>query len=186
MSEWVFGYASLATDYADAGSVACELAGHRRVWGVAADNARTIPGYKVYLDRRDGSRPAVHVAFLDVIADPDASVGGIALPVDPQTLELLDARERNYDRRDVTGRVDGVEGRVWTYAGSDEGRERLRRGREAGTAVISRDYLEKVHTGFRALGEGWHAGLVESLRGDDLPVWDLERLDPAEAERRVA
>jgi len=186
MREWVFGYASLAADYAGVDSVACELPGHRRVWGVAADNSRTIPGYKVYLDRRDGSRPAVHVAFLDIVEDPDASVGGIALPVDASALRTLDARERNYDRHDVTGLVAGVQGRVWTYAGSADGRQRLRRGRSAGTAVLSADYLDKVHAGFRALGGQHHERLLASLAGDDLPVRDLERLDPVGARRRAA
>lgn len=186
MRTWVFGYASLAADYAGGGSVPCELAGFLRVWGVAADNSRTIPGYKVYLDRRDGSRPAVHVAFLDIVADPDCTVGGIALPVGPAVLATLDARERNYDRREVTGRIADIEGRVWTYVGSDAGRARLREGRAAGTAVVSRDYLERVHAGFAGLGGEHHERLIASLAGDDLAVWDLERLDAVDAEPRVA
>ena len=88
----------------------------------------------MYLRRSDGMRPAVYVAFLDLEADPGAEgVNGTLRPVSEAELDLLDRRERNYDRVDVTGDVDGIEGPVWTYVGSPEGRERLRRGRREGT-----------------------------------------------------
>ena len=71
---------------------------------------------------------------------------------------------------------------MWTYVGSAEGRARLRRGREEGRAVVSRDYLEKVHAGFRRLGEADYERFDASSDLDGLPVWDLERVDlPADA-----
>ncbi len=166
----MFGYGSLVADYAGEGAEPCALTGFERVWGVAADNLRTTPGYKMYLSRRDGSRPAVYVAFLDLEPAPGASVGGLALPVDAESLAALDRRERNYDRVDVTGAVNGVNGRVWTYRGSPEGRARLEEGTRCGVAVVSRDYVEKVSGGLRALG---HPGALP----DGLPVWDLNRVD---------
>jgi hypothetical protein len=77
------------------------------VWGVATDNLRSIPGYKMYLSRSDGSRPAVYVAFIDIEPDPSSVVNGVVLPVTPAELELLDRRERNYDRVDVSGQIEG-------------------------------------------------------------------------------
>lgn len=187
MREWVFGYASLVADYpADSGSVVCVLAGRRRVLGVAADNARTEPSYKIYLSRRDGSRPAVYVAFVDIVDDPSTSIAGIAIPVDAAALAALDLRERNYDRTDVTGSVTGVEGRVWTYLGSEAGRERLRRGRASGLAVVSKDYLEKVHDGYRALGGVHYERFLASSELNDLPLRDLDRKDLPGADSRVA
>ncbi len=179
--EHVFGYASLVRDHADTGVVA-RLRDHRRVFGVATDNLRAIPGYKMYLRRSDGVRPAVYVAFIDIEPDPGKSVNGLARPVTSDELAVLDLRERNYDRVEVTGRVDGVDGRVWTYRGSEEGRERLRRGRAEGRAVVSRDYIDKVRAGFAGLGESEQRAFAESSDLADLPVWDLERLDlPADA-----
>jgi cation transport regulator ChaC len=169
-AQWVFGYASLVHDHAGGGAVPAVLEGWRRTWGVATDNTRSIPGYKMYLDRRDGSRPAVYVAFLDVERDPGGRVRGLATPVDEERLAELDVRERNYDRTDVSGQVRGVEGTAWTYVGSAEGRARLRQGTEAGAAVISRDYLEKVRRGFGGLDE------ADPLP-EGLPVWDLDRVD---------
>ena len=186
--EHVFGYASLVLDDRGRGTVA-RLPGYRRVWGVATDNLRAIPGYKMYLSRDDGSRPAVYVAFLDIEPDPSSVVNGIVRPVSRAELEVLDLRERNYDRVDVSGQIEGVDGRVWTYRGSADGRERLRRARAEGRAVVSRDYLEKVRAGFAALGPEHERAFAASSSLDDLPVLDLERLDlppdpPPARERR--
>ncbi len=175
--QWVFGYASLVADHAGGGSVLTELPGYRRRFGVATDNERSIPGYKMYLSRAGGSRPAVAVAFLDLVADPDCAVEGLTHPVDDTELAALDLRERNYDRIDISDRIAGVEGRVWTYIGSDEGRGRCAAGRAAGRAVVSRDYLDKVHAGYRALGDDHHDRFLASSDLDDLPVWDLDRVD---------
>lgn len=172
----VFGYASLVLDDTGRGAPA-RLPGYRRVWGVATDNLRAIPGYKMYLSRSDGSRPAVYVAFMDIEPDPACAVTGVVIPVSVTELEVLDLRERNYDRVDVSGQIEGFKGCVWTYRGSAEGRERLLRGRAEGRAVASRDYLEKVRAGFAALGPEHARGFAESSYLDDLPVLDLERLD---------
>jgi hypothetical protein len=167
MSDHVFGYGSLVLD--GTGSLET-LPGHRRVWGVATDNVRHIPGYKKYLSREDGSRPGVYVAFVDIVPDPDSSVKGLVRPLAEGELRELDARERNYDRVDVTELIAArFDGPVWTYRGSPEGRQRLLQGREEGRAVISRDYLAKVRLALEALGD--------NPPETDLPVWDLERVD---------
>ena len=137
----MFGYGSLP---AERDGVPCRLRDHRREWGVAMDNRRAIPGYKVYVDPETGERPAVEVAYLSIAPEPGASVDGIAFEVSDGELEALDERERNYVRCDVTELVDGVHGRIWAYVGSAAGRRRLARGRRRGTAVISLGYLSKV------------------------------------------
>ena len=168
----MFGYGSLV--FEGSGLMAV-LPGHRRVWGVATDNIRSIPGYKMYLLRSDGSRPEVYVAFADIESDPSSSVRGVVRPVSEKELAQLDRRERNYDRIDVTDLIEGdFGGRVWAYRGSPEGRERLRRGRAEGRAVVSRDYTEKVQAALRTLGEDDHERFMAE---SDLPVWNLERVD---------
>lgn len=171
----IFGYASLV-DGTGAG-IPARLPGFRRVFCVAMDNARAIAGYKVYRERTGGRRPGVYVAFLDVVADPSATVNGLVRAVAEAELEELDQRERNYDRVEVTDRIEGVEGRVWTYRGSAAGRARLRRGRAEGRAVVARDYLERVRAGFAALGPAAERDFVASTDLDALPLADLERID---------
>ena len=135
------------------------------------DNRETVPGYKVYLDPETGEQPPLHVAFLGIRPDPDEHVSGVTVEVTGDELAVLDARERNYDRHDVTELVDAdIDGRVWTYVGSAAGRQRLATGRAHGTAVVSEGYLEGVRRGMAALG----------LRDElplDLPVVPLLRRD---------
>ncbi|MEA2293858.1 MAG: hypothetical protein QOE86_1497 [Solirubrobacteraceae bacterium] len=165
----VFGYGSLA---AQPGAVPCVLHDHRRHWGVAMDNAQAIPGYKRYRDR-DGY-PDVCVAFLDLEPAAGTVVHGICLPA--VDLAALDARERNYVRVDVTELVDGGSpGRVWAYAGRDDSRERLRRARAAGRAVVARAYAQAVERAFADLG--LLAAYRASTVPHGLPVLDLERVE---------
>ena len=154
----MFGYGSLPTAVE---GTACTLRDHRRGWGVAMDNRLTIPGYKYYLDE-DGGRPGVYVAFLAIWPEPGARVEGVTFAVDDAALAVLDARERNYDRVDVSALVDPDPGeRVWVYVGSAAGRERCAAGRAAGTAVVAEQYL----------------ALVPDAEPPDLPVRPLLRRD---------
>ena len=156
----VFGYGSLPAAVEGTPST---LRDHRRGWAVAMDNRVTIPGYKYYLDE-DGGRPDVYVAFLAIRPEPGATVDGVTFAVDEAALAELDARERNYDRVDVSGLVDpDPGGRVWAYAGSAAGRERLAAGRAAGTAVVAEQYVT----------------LVAHAEPPDLPVRRLFRCDVA-------
>jgi hypothetical protein len=182
---FVFAYGSLS---AAGDGRQCRLPGHRRVWGVAMDNRRTLPGYKYYL-RPDGSRPELFVAFLDLVREPGAAVDGVLFEV--PDLGAVDARERNYARVEVTGALDGgpgspdagpgspdggpggpggLAGPVWAYLGLAEARERYARARAAGSAVVARAYLEGVRAGFAAHGLGFDTA-------PEVPVVDLVRVD---------
>jgi hypothetical protein len=152
------------------------LRGVRRVLGVAMDNTVDLPGYKFYRDPRDGSRPAVMVAFADLVAAPGGAPAVNGVLVAAPDLEALDRRERNYDRIDVTDRLDDPPaGRVWAYFGSAAGRARF----AAGPAVVARGYVEAVQAGFRALGPEEHRAFLESTDFGGVPVMALERVDLA-------
>jgi hypothetical protein len=169
--QFVFGYGSLA-----AGSTGrrARLAGYRRVWGVAMDNRVDIPGYKSYRRAEDGTRPAVHVAFLDIVEAPGAVVDGVLFAVDDAALRALDERERNYERIDVSDAVAGAAGAVWTYRGSEEGRARLRIGLREDSAVVDAGYVAAVQASFAALG------IDDDVRpGAGLALMALERVDLA-------
>jgi cation transport regulator ChaC len=149
-SAFVFAYGSLL--HGGTGDP-CRLRDHGRRWGVAMDNRRTIPGYKYFLDAATGARPEVHVAFLDVVAEPGASTCGVVIPVDDAGLAALDARERNYRRVDVRAHVSADPGGpVWAYLGLDAARKRYADAVRAGTAVVSRAYVDGVRAGFEAAG----------------------------------
>ena len=123
------------------------------------DNAVDLPGYKYYVEP-DGTRPAVKVAFVNLVPAAGA-VNGLVIDGDP---EVLDRRERNYERVEV-------EPGLWTYIGTPDARARY----EAGPSVISSEYLELVRAGFAALGQ-----IEEYERTTDppeVPVRDLRRVD---------
>lgn len=156
-SVWLFAYGSLL---AGAGGewlgdgVPCELVGWRRGWTVAMDNGVDVPGYKHYLDAR-GQRPAILVAFLDVLPATGSRVNGLALPVSAAQLAALDGRERNYARAEVGASIQGavVSGTVWTYVGLPLARDRACRGAGEGRLAVSRRYWEQVRAGFARLGD---------------------------------
>jgi hypothetical protein len=140
------------------------------------DNRVDLPGYKFYL-APDGSRPDVYVCFLDV-SPADDTVTGYCLPADEARLAMLDARERNYERVDVSDLVAEAGGApVWAYVGTESAHQRAAAGRRAGIAVIEAAYLEEVRAGFRALGEGVLAACAASLDPHDLPVRELQRCE---------
>ena len=135
----VFAYGSLA---ARPDARPARLDGFRRTWGVAMDNRIDLAGYKFYVDPATGERPAVAVAFLDLEEAPGESVAGSLVPVSADDLPGLDARERNYERHDVSNRFGDGAGRVWAYLGRPDSRARLRRALACERAVVQRAYLE--------------------------------------------
>ena len=147
------------------------LAGHRRVLGVAMDNRVDLPGYKWYRDPRDGSRPAVMVAFADLAPAPAGEVNGVCVPA--PDLAALDLRERNYDRVEVTDAIADPPGRTWAYVGSAAGRARFARG----PTVVARAYLEGIQAAFRGLGPAEHGAFLASTDFGGVPVVALERVD---------
>ncbi len=174
MSDFVFGYGSLV-EPADSAHPA-ELTGARRAWTVAMDNTVDLPGYKHYLDV-EGSRPAVCVAFLDLVDDPASTVNGVCRPVDPADLMALDLRERQYDRVDVTHRVTPAPGRIWTYVGRADARRRADRARATGTLRVGRVYLDTVTAAFDRLGPDQRAAFDAGTDPAGVPVVDLRRVD---------
>lgn len=186
-SELVFAYGSLVRDLGAAAALRpARLRHHRRAWNVAMDNALTLPGYKYYLDARDGSRPGVHVTFLNLLPAPGRSVNGVLVPVDAEQLLALDRRERNYRRREVTASIElSAEGaspppsRVWTYFGRAEACALFEEGMRAGSAVVDKAYLEGVQRGFAALAPDGPAEFERSTDPHGCRVLELTRVEVA-------
>jgi hypothetical protein len=144
------------------------IEGVRRAWGVGMDNAVDVPGYRRFARMDGGARPDVVVAFADLLPDAGGHADAVLLAVDDAALAALDARERNYDRIDVTARVAAAPpGVVWAYLGHAAGRARLRDAVAAGRAVAWRAYRDGIVAAYGARGVDVRAEL------GGLPLLDL-------------
>jgi len=173
---WVFGYGSLAHPEHLAGFLTrhrlqlgahahAELAGFRRTWTVAMDNSQTLTGYKYYLDATTGARPDIFVAFANIERHPQARVSGLLFEACAETLALLDTRERNYERTDVTAHVSAVvEGTVWTYLGNAEATARYAHALKKNALVIDTAYEERIETAYAHAGLPYEAALPPHIR----------------------
>jgi hypothetical protein len=167
---YVFGYGSLV---ALPDAVPARLRGYRRVWGVAMDNTVATPGYKVY-ENPEGARPPVAVAFLDLAEDPDAVIDGAL--IEAPDLEALDARERQYERIDVTAAIEPrAPGKTYTYVGRAASRARV----AGGTldVVIQRAYADQVERAYAALGPDALQRYRATTEAPPFPLAELARVD---------
>ena len=179
--EYVFGYGSLVEAAGQAGhAIRGELVhalDYRRNWSVAMENGRDIPGYKYYLDSKDGTRPDVVVVFLNIVRCTGARVNGLVREVARAELIELDSRERNYSRTDISAHIaPPLEGTVWAYIGAPDAEERFQKGLAEQRAVIERQYCEGVKRQFAALGK---QALREYENRTDVvpcPIRDLMRV----------
>jgi hypothetical protein len=172
----VFAYGSLALLPRPA--TEHQLTGFARTWNVAMDNRVDLPGYKFYADPHTGQRPDIYVAFLNVVPSPGSAVNGVVIDVTHDELALIDSRERNYDRVEVTAHVTPrPAGEVYAYVGSAPARRRFSRGLREGSCTVDATYLDAVRDGFAALGAGALERFEQSTASPPCPVRPLLRHD---------
>jgi cation transport regulator ChaC len=183
---YVFGYASLVALPQSLSIEGAEqplpgrLCGYRRFWGAAMNNWEGGEGAKHWIDRETGERPRIRVAYLDVEVSPGDSVNGVAIPVDAERLAMLDAREINYSRLDVSTAFEPqVPDPVFTYVGLDAARERYRQGAAEGNVFVSRDYAGLVRRAFERLAPGALAEFDRTTDPLPFPERDLRVVLPA-------
>lgn len=190
---YVFGYASLVAVPESLATEGAEqplhgrLQGYRRFWGAAMNNWEGGEGAKHWLDRESGERPRIRVAYLDVEASPGDSVNGVAIPVDAERIAMLDAREINYERIDVSEAFEPLgpqakgagTSRVFTYVGLGAARERCRRGAAEGNVFVSSDYAGLVRRAFERLSPGALAEFDRTTESLPFPERDLRVVLPA-------
>lgn len=188
-STWVFGYGSLVSPASvartlgrDVGRdvVLAMLGGYGRRWNYGSLHQRaswTAPGGPVV----DGV-----VVCLGLEAATSERCNGAVFPVTDDELALLDWRERDYDRVDVTDRiaiVDPASGtpaggsarpaaRVVTYVPRPSAVERYREARDHGRAAVKRTYHELVDRAFAVHGDVHVDEYRTSTPPADVPIVD--------------
>lgn len=185
---YVFAYASLvglreafAVGGVEHEPVAGRLRGFRRSWGAAMDNWDAANDHKYFVEPGTGERPRLRVAYLDVEPSEGGTVNGLAILVDAARLLVLDAREVNYSRIDVSGAFEpSLPQQVFTYVGTEAARERCRQGAAAGDVFVSRDYVAAVRRAFEQLAPEARAEFDRTTEPLPFPEVDLKLIWPSE------
>ena len=129
------------------------------------DNAQTFAGYKCYIDAATDERLDAFIAFANIEPETAASVHGLLFEADARVLEILDHRERNYTRTDVTHQIaNTVEGTVWTYVGHPDANARYHHALRTNTLVLDQDYVETIAAALESAGLPYEAQLPPSAR----------------------
>jgi len=142
------------------------------------DNQQNLPSYKYYLDPKTGLRPEIYVTFLNIRPALGHVITGILFPVTKNELQMLDARERNYTRKEVSKSISlSVAGRVWVYEGTEAARERYDYGLRENTACIHQAYYHYVYRCFLQLGKPHAQAYLDSTDPPEVPIRKLKRID---------
>ena len=185
---WVFGYGSLVALDSLSATIGRSLSPGERVPAHLAAYGRRWNYGSLHL-RGDWTHDGVDVrgglvVSLGLAPAPDEQCNGVIVRVTDAELALLDHRERDYERTEVTDLItldadDGhVGGRVVTYVPRQSAIERYEEARDARRAAVRRSYWDLVHAAFDELG-GAHPGLLTATPRPDVPVADVRvhRLD---------
>lgn len=180
-TSWVLGFGSLVDPddplvrrlAIEGRAVPGEVTGMRRTWAAGLENRAPENDGKHHLDEH-GARPDVCVAALSADEHPGSAINVLALPVDADALARTDARERGYERLEVSDRFSvRLDGPVWIYRATASARRSLARADEHGRAVVSRAYVDRVQQAFAARGPDWLAAYRAST---DAPAYPLMTL----------
>ena len=180
---WVFGYGSLVSPESFGHTLGrgfhrgvdfhpAVLRGHGRRWhyGVMSLVGRS--------DEHDGSTRSWTIVALGIAAADGETTNGVIGWVADDELPSLDARERNYDRVDVTDLTDvsrPVEGRIVTYVPQREPIAHYEAARDRGEAAVERRYWDLVDGAFAELGPGEQRRYHDTTPPPDIPIVAMRR-----------
>ena len=183
---WIFGYGSLVSPASMATTIGRSVArsdvavahldGYGRRWNYGSLHLRG-DWHHDGVDVTQG-----FVVSLGLVASDAESCNGVIVRVTGEELAMLDWRERDYERTDVSDMIriggDPISERVWTYVPRPSAIERYEQGRDRGQAGIRRSYWELVERAFGALGDN-HLERYAATPAPDVPVVDMVLSMPA-------
>lgn len=178
---WVFGYGSLVAPASmartlerpvrrDEGFRAACLHGYGRRWNYGSLRQRGD-----WQGPQGAVRSGIVVSLGLEVADERSN--DVAVRVDDDELALLDWRESDYERTDVTDRIEIEDGRldsrVVTYVPRSSAIRRYVDARHERRAAVRRSCVELVRFSFQALGEHHLDEYVTGTPDPDVPVVDF-------------
>lgn len=182
---WVFGYGSLVSPTSLASTIgrhvapgdiiAAHLHGYERRWNYGSLHLRGDWRHND-IDVHQGV-----VISLGLVPADGEHCNGVAVRVTEEELAQLDWRERDYERTDVTDRIEAdrieadlalVGGAIVTYVPRSSAIERYEKARDDRRAAIRRSYWDLVSQAFADLGDN-HSTTYAATPPPDVPVLDM-------------
>ena len=177
---WVFGYGSLVSPTSLASTIgrhvapgdvgAAHLHGYGRRWNYGSLHLRG-DWHHDDVDVYQGV-----VISLGLVAADGEHCNGVAVRVTDDELARLDWRERDYERTDVTDRIDAEVPRrgerVVSYVPRPSAIERYEAARDERRAAIRRSYWDLVDRAFSDLGTH-HSAIYATTPAPDVPVLEI-------------
>lgn len=184
---WVFGYGSLASPTSLARTIGrtvdlatevttAHLHGYGRRWNYGSLQLR---GSWHHDGRRVVDGLVVSLGLAEAAAD---GCNGVVVHVSDDELAALDWRERDYERTDVSDRIEtdrAIAGPVVTYVPRRSAVERYEQARDDFRAGIRRSYWDLVRGAFADLGDH-HLAVYEQTPPPDVPVVDITLSHPVD------
>lgn len=186
---WVFGYGSLVSPDSvgstigrpvdvESGFAAAVLRGYGRSWNYGSLRQRAT------WDGPHGRVESGIVVSLGLVAQTSESVNGAVVRVGADELAELDRRESDYDRVDVTERVErigdavtvAVPSRVFTYVPRASAIERYEQARVEFRAAVRQGYVDLVERAFASLGVQASDRYRQTTPAPDVPIVAPERV----------
>ncbi len=179
---YIFGYGSLVepneirqylTEKTDIYYVRAE--GFQRVFNVSVNNMQQLEGYKYYLDK-NGLRPDIYVTFLNIVRNSNAEILGSVFYINDDKFDVVDKRERNYDRIEINQFLDRkFNDIVWAYVGKEKAVRLYEEGKCCNKSVISKKYYDLVFNAFNAIGKKQH--FLDSTKPIEVDIMELTRVN---------
>jgi hypothetical protein len=183
---YVFGYGTLA-DPNDwliqrdgdrfPPTIYTHIAGYRRHWDMAADNAAPEHDNKYHADIATGARPDIKVVAMGLEEAPEIRCNGRAIPVDEQRLAWFDQREEKlYTREEILpDRIEADLGQpLWAYFPNKDSLATFEQGLEEGNVFYPAYYTRVVEDAFSAVGPEALEDYRQSTRPPRCPARDLK------------
>lgn len=182
-SVWVFGYGSLVAPASVERTIGRPVGRHEGFHAAWLSGFGRRWNYGSLRQRADWHGPFGPVEAGIVVSLGLVAVGGgqrcngAVVRVSSGELALLDERESDYERIDVTDRVEvpagPVGGRIATYVPRPSAIERYESARDARRAAIRAGYVDLVLSAFEALGADHGDQYRRSTPAPDVPVVDF-------------
>ena len=182
-STYIFGYGSLVDkarleafferEFNETEFKLDYLKGFKRVWNMCLCNNgpcvyQRLDNNEIYED--------FHTPLNIEESENNNLLNGVVIKVNSKELEILDYRERYYDKLDITDKLSNqYNGRVYVYIAKKEYTDGYENNKDR--IVISKNYFNLVNNAFKSLGDQEYNIYLDSTSNPEVPIDNIDRIE---------